>query len=407
MQNNKAIKIIMLILVLFTFLPTSLAHALTYKQNEIVGLDRSIIKDDSTYGVPKEIIVIPIKATSQINNTVSNDDWFKGVFFYTIKKLGYTDIPFHYVVNNRGEVYEGNKGGDERKINLIGFADDAILVAYLDKDGLNGFDQRALSGLQATLLEICNKNAIPPRNITMTGVTFMKDRESKLVTMEPEDVFGNWSTGIQSVVAAIEPNYSPEAKTYKVKIQAVTLPEGEIEPGVEKTVVVKLQNVGSRGIYPNSDSSLYLTRKGGASSNFYLNTIWASQSQSPVMKDEQFLLPGKEESFEFKIKTPLVVGGYSEIFELRTSIGNLIEADSFEVRVDVKKTDRQIIEIGRTELGYVNVRSDPSTSATIITQASTGERFFLIEVNTETQWAKIDLGDGRTGWIAARYMNYI
>ena len=65
----------------------------------------------------------------------------------------------------------------------------------------------------------------------------------------------------------------------------------------------------------------------------------------------------------------------------------------------MKKGEKRIIEIGNTELGYLKVRSEPSTVGTEIGKVSTGERFFVLE-DAGNGYVKIDTNDGKTGWVA-------
>lgn len=67
--------------------------------------------------------------------------------------------------------------------------------------------------------------------------------------------------------------------------------------------------------------------------------------------------------------------------------------------------ERPYVKIKDTPTGWLNVRSEPSTSGkeeTVITKVDPGEVFAFIEKN-DTGWYKIELDDGEEGWIAASY----
>jgi len=67
--------------------------------------------------------------------------------------------------------------------------------------------------------------------------------------------------------------------------------------------------------------------------------------------------------------------------------------------------DRPYVKIKDTPTGWLNVRSEASTTGkeeTVITKVDPGEVFAFIEAN-DTGWYKIELDDGEEGWITSRY----
>lgn len=67
--------------------------------------------------------------------------------------------------------------------------------------------------------------------------------------------------------------------------------------------------------------------------------------------------------------------------------------------------DRPYVKIKDTPTGWLNVRSEASTSEgedTVITKVDPGEVFAFVEAN-DTGWYKIELDDGEEGWITSRY----
>jgi hypothetical protein len=64
-------------------------------------------------------------------------------------------------------------------------------------------------------------------------------------------------------------------------------------------------------------------------------------------------------------------------------------------------TSGHLIEIKETETGWLRVRDTPSSSGTEVTKVKPKEKYKMIDQNKE--WLKIDLGNGKSGWILAKY----
>jgi len=59
------------------------------------------------------------------------------------------------------------------------------------------------------------------------------------------------------------------------------------------------------------------------------------------------------------------------------------------------------ITIKETETGWLRVRDKDSNSGVEISKVKPGENYILLEETTE--WYKIDLGNGKSGWISSTY----
>lgn len=59
------------------------------------------------------------------------------------------------------------------------------------------------------------------------------------------------------------------------------------------------------------------------------------------------------------------------------------------------------VQISTTPTGFLNVRSEASLSASIISKITPGEKFLLLE--EKTSWYHIKLPDGKDGWISSQY----
>lgn len=64
-------------------------------------------------------------------------------------------------------------------------------------------------------------------------------------------------------------------------------------------------------------------------------------------------------------------------------------------------SDTTVVVIKTTETGWLRVRNSADASGLEISRVNTGEKYTLKE--EQIGWYKIDLGDGRAGWISAKY----
>jgi hypothetical protein len=363
-------------------------------------LDTSITRVDTNFSTPEKIIVAPIFTRSD-DIKMTERRRFRGIYYYLIQKLGFSDIPFHFVVSKNGEVFEGNKGGDERQVYVEGIGDNVILIGYLADNTSNSFDPRAESKLIDLISEVANRNSIRGDNIMLSGIKFVRDEANKTVNIESDSIFGNWNISFQGIKSAVDARYAPVSKEYKLDIASITLPEGELEPGSEYIVSLKLMNTGNTGIYSDTNSEILLTKTDGGDSRFFINNVWSSKSQVIIMQSGQDLAPGQEGLYDIKMKAPLYFGEISESFDIRTILGGRVNiSQPVGIKINVKRGSKQIVEIQNTELGYLRVRSEPSSVGTEIGRVSSGERFIVLE-DAGNGFIKLDLGDGNTGWVAA------
>ncbi|MDP3735710.1 MAG: type II secretion system F family protein [bacterium] len=76
-----------------------------------------------------------------------------------------------------------------------------------------------------------------------------------------------------------------------------------------------------------------------------------------------------------------------------------------EARGESTPVNAKRLEILDTELGYLRVRDAPAASATLIDQVNPGETYPYLEISED--WYRIELSDGRIGWVSGRYVRVI
>jgi len=379
-------------------LPISKVEAVDLVTLDSITFDKSIIKDTNiTYAPPTKILVVPLFLPNT-DLRVTDAEWYKGLFYYTVQRLGFSTIPFQYVVGSSGDIYASG-ASDEMKIPIKDLGNNNIIVGYLANTSVNTFDSRAEGPLKNLLLDIANRNAINPNQIYLSGLKFSRDENTRLVTISSQPLFADWNSALKSIVNSIRKSYAPVKKVYKLQVEALTLPSDQVLPAQEVDGSITIKNVGTTNIYGGADSSLILGKKDGSKSLFYLNNAWTSQSQISLMADNQILSPGQDLKFNFKLKSPLYLGQIKENFVLQTEGNNQVNADNVTLQINVKRGSQRIVQINNTELNAVNVHSTPSTVSPVIGKVESGGRFLVLQ-DDPSSFIKIDLNNGSTGWIA-------
>ena len=365
-----------------------------------IRLDETIKREDTNYSLPTKITVVPLvrEELQQLDSTSA----FRGIYYYTIESLGFNDIPFHYVVAEDGKIFQGNAGGSERKVLVEGIGDESIFVLYIPQKSNTKFSGKGLNSLGQLLSELTNENSIKPERISISGVKFVQNIETRSVSIQADEVFGTWNTSIKDTIENLKKNYKPVAKNYKVSVDSLNNNAENIKPGDEVTFTINVSNLTENGIYGGTDSELILSKKSSGTSVFFMNNEWLSTTQVSVVSSDSVLLPFEEGIFEFKVRAPLYVGNVSEVFELRTLGGKKVDANDIEIKLNIQKSDRRIVEILGTETGLLNVRESASSVAPTISEVSPGERFFVTE-DAGNGWIQIELSSGNKGWVAGWY----
>ncbi len=392
------------------------AQEQTQNQNFVIQLsdikiDTSSVQEDRSFSVPQRIVIAPIFLGDAANSiAIQDEDWFRGLFYYLVAsdgRSGFTDIPFHYVVSKRGRVYEGNSGGEERKISIAGVGDDAVVIAYLADTKASTFDIRAKESVGELVLRTANRHSIPLKNVTVEGVKFVQDSEQQTVRLEKAEVFGLWNKEVSEIVTSINSRYEPQQKTYKLSVKEVKLPQEEVESGTTIKGSIIVANQGDYGIYGGTETEIIATKKNTGPSRFFVNNEWLSPTQLSLMKPEDVILPGEELELEFTVGTPLYFGEQVERFRLENIAGKSLGDIEFPISLKIARPEGTIVQIRQTTTGWLRLRSTPNgVENNEIGRVSSGERFYQVD-NANNGWIKIRLNDGTEGWVSLQFVEYV
>lgn len=388
-------RLLLVIATILIIFPVNI-YGLETKSIESLGFDTSIFKSNYETSLPSSILVVPIFMPNQTGLTEEN--WIKGIYYYTVERLGYPTLPFHYLVDSRGNIYNSSST-DDRSFLIKDVNSNNIVIAYLAKPNSTNFSDSNREVLGNLILDTANNNAIDLNNIETSGLKFTRDNETSLVFAEKTNIFGLWQNGLNEIVDQIRSRYAPITKEYSVEVNEVKVVSPDIVAGQETDGIIKITNTGSNNIYIDDNNFLLSEKADGGNSRFYVNNVWVSQSQFPAVKERQTIKVGQSVDVNFKLRASLFPGEQKEQFKIRLVGKGNLNSNNFEIRLNIQRGDKKIIQINETETNFLRVRNEPSTAANEVGRVASGERYFVLEEN-ENGFLRIDLGSGSSGWVA-------
>ena len=401
-MKNFLRKTIILFLIIFFFLGSVLKGELSafasIVEREDWQADDQLLSAEDKYNFPSRIIVSPIYVSYNLNNKESLRD----LYYYYTTRSGFGDIPFHYVVDENGNIYEGNSTGPEALVTL-GDIKGAVFIGYLTKNPKK-MGVSSIRAIEDILIDVANRYAINVKNIQLKEmqVTFGQRARFESVTLKDPDE--GLKQVFDSLANSVEEAYDPEEIEYNLQFVEVSVPEKKFSPGDIMDIKIKMKNAGESALYSSVDRTLVATRKGeDQPSQFYYLKDWDSKQQVVLLEEGERFAPGDEKEFSIKFKVPLYPPEYKESFMILGPYGSKIENSDFDVSVRIEESDKEILEVQETEVGFLNVRKTPGLGE-VISKVSPGERFFIID--SQPGYYKIEAND-KEGWVVSMYVKVI
>jgi len=399
-------KKVFLIIFILCILTVPLSHVVSAQvlTREQTKLDERLHSTEkmASFAMPESIVIAPIE---KINNYhINSIDWFKAIYYYMAGRLGLGDIQFHYVITSDGLVFQGIKNGVEQKGQLLNGPDNPIIIAYLSEINETDFSFESINPLSDLIIDLANKNAIPLSKVFIKRIKFSNIENT--FTMTAQDMAGKFNLTIENIKRQLVNKYNPVKREYKIEVKEVNLSKQEVDPGADVKVSLKIRNIGEYSIFKGTDAEIIAQKKDNSVSLFYINGTWSSPSQVEIMTSGVLLRPGEEATYEFKLNVPLYFGEQTETFLLTDLNGNLYQDTEFNISIKINRINVTVVEILDTETGTLNVRDRASGYGNIITTVLPGQRF-IEKQRTDTGWVLIDLGNGTTGWVSARYVKIV
>lgn len=374
------------------FLGVSITHAVEYTRSDS-KIDTSI-SDQTTrkYAQPQSIYVVQISSLDPLmeKNPLT---WFKTLYYYSVTRLGFVDIPFTYVIDRDGNLYKGRDGGDNVSPELL--ADEgAVVIGYLTNS--SDVTPQAKETLRNLVSKVSRTYGIPQKSLKVAQMDIIKGGNS--ATKSNMKVIN--TTFSQSVMTSLDGvTYSDKENiTYKAEILE-TKHDSSVKAGEKLSVTLKVKNTNDYPWFTSKDY-IYVSVKDSKDSKFAINGVWDSFSK-PISIEDRTILPGEEFELTFEMQALLLPGKHKETFEILKSPDNIFENSEFTINFEILKGEFDLVQVVNTPI--LNVRECPSGGCKSITTLDEGQIVVLLE-NNLAGWYRVRYSDKKEGWVFGQYI---
>ena len=385
-------KNIFLLIILFLF-SASLVVAETnfsFTSRKNLNLDESLTPDiEINYHRPQQILVFHIKPSHSylLNDTTT---WMRLFHYYITTRLEFPDMPFNYLIDRSGNIYEAIEGSEGRTSYIQG-EEGSVVVAYLSESA--DFSPSVRRGFKSLIESYSYRFGISKDRVR--SVDFVVSSDSELpFYKESESIFE------QSFLSMIDGFEYSDTMNLRLSGEIVDVEYDEsIQSGERLGVSLILKNTDSFSWYLD-EGMVFLSTVDGEESPFAINQDWDSFSK-PLSLESQTVLPEGEVEVSFELGTETILPGNYEV-EFRFVV--LPDADvagsQFEVSFEIEKGDRKIVQIRPTNTGALTVYGCPAYTCEMVAGAISGERYVVLD--EQDVWYKISV-DGVEGWVTIHY----
>ena len=379
-------------LVLLLILLPSYVLAFSYYSIESQEFDTSLSdKSNTIYSNPTKIYITQVTTDSDI---LLRDPakWVKTLYYYSITRLHFSDLPYTYLLDENGIIYQGKEGGIGANPELKE-VDGAVTIGYMSNNSI--LSNRAADSLNQVVEEISSSWGISQLSIVKLNIN---QEEGKLSTVTPEEIAGEFANSVREILTGWQ-GYEEENLEYRARIEEVIHDE-QLEIGERLKVKVKIKNINDFSWFTDRDP-IYISVKDGQESSFAINQEWESFSK-PISISDKNILPGESVEIEFELEARVLLGEANESFEILKFEGKAFEGSSFDVKFQISRGEKQLVEVSSPTYNFVNIRECRWSSCKILDSADDGSVFVLIE--EEEGWSKVQYGVEQFGWVSSRYL---
>jgi hypothetical protein len=386
-------KLIALIILSFFFAVPAFAAEYSREDTDI---DSTLSDQEATqYAAPTKILIAQIKTEAESLET-SPLEWFQSLYYYSITRLGYADIPFNYVIDRNGDVYEGRKGGIG-VIPEVETGTGVIMIGYLSNDP--DLPLNTQTALRTLVTDLSYKHGIPRTEVEVVSLNLLKADETRRTSKSSyKEATGTFAQNIGVLKNSVTYSNS-EHLDYKAEIKDLQY-EDTVESGERLKVSFTLINKNDFAWFTDKDY-IYLSTKNGRNSSFAINGEWDSFSK-PVSISDKTILPGENVKVEFELQALLLPGKQSPEFRVVKLPNSVFEDSDMKISFEIKQGDNDLVQITGTPGGVLNVRGCPSPNCEPITQVVEGQ--VLIMTDKSVGWYEVQYEKGETGWVYGPYV---
>lgn len=390
----KLIKYITIIIfsILISSIVSSDLYAVEIMSRGDINVDETLSEETSVYSSPLKIYITQIGGfNTELNNNPTQ--WVQLLYYYSITRLNLNDIPFNFLIDQSGNIYEGARGGIGVNPGLEG-GENVILIAIMDNRAF--LSPRTASSLKDFIEDLSYSYGIKEGSWEFVdlkletaeeGFSYLKPIQSKNPLKEPLRIFFEdvkWS--------------SKEHLDYKSTIESVEYAK-EVVIGERLKIKVTVKNQNDFTWF-NTPNYIYVSTKDSIESPHSINSEWESFSKPTYIK-EDVVRPGDTVEIIFDMLAKSKPGKYKESFFLMKSSDIIVDSSSFTVEFNIVKGNNKIIEIVSPEYGFVNIRECRWYSCAKVEVANEGDVF--ITTKKEDGWYEILYSDKKKGWVYQKY----
>ena len=391
--HKKFSKLVVAIITLMLF-PLSV-FSFSYYSVESQEFDKTLSdKTDTIYTNPTKIYITQVTTESE---ELARDPatWAKALYYYSITRLYLTDIPYTYLLDESGLIYQGTEGGIGANPQLKE-VDGAVTIGYLSNN--TSLTNRASDSLYQMVEDISSNWGISDLSVVEL---LINQQEGQLSTISARESTGDFANSVREALVDWK-GYEEENLEYKVRIEEIEYEE-EIPIGERLKVRVKMRNMNDFIWFTDKDP-IYVSVKGGEESEFAINQEWDSFTKPASISDKN-VLPGETVEVEFNLEARVFLGEASESFEILKFDGKPFDNSDFEIKFNITRGDKQLVQVNSVRYGFVNIRDCRWYSCEILDSADNGAIFIL--EGEESGWSRIRFGVDQFGWVNSAYLKKI
>ncbi|MDX9738836.1 MAG: hypothetical protein RBT33_00520 [Candidatus Dojkabacteria bacterium] len=378
---------------LFFLLLGSTTYAMDITTREDLKLDSTLSEEESLFTQPQKIYITQVKS---LNKELKNDSraWVRSIYYYSITRLKLNDIPYNYLVDSSGNVFEGTRGGAGANPGLQG-GDNVVLIGILDSDST--LTPRAQSSLVELVETLSYKYGIKEGSWDFVDL--------QIAMNEGERSYLTYTSSSSSVSQTITQTMSSvrwsaeEHLEYKASIVDVEYPK-EIEVGKQLPVKVTIKNENDFTWFSDT-KYIYISTADSSESPYAINSAWESFSRPTYIK-EKYVKPGDSVEVQFNMLGKSKPGEYKEEFIFVKDSASQFKDSNFEVTFNIIAGEYKLVEVVSPQYGFVNIRECRWYSCAKIEVANDGDVFIMNK--KEEGWYEIYYNEGNLGWVSQTYM---
>ena len=391
---NLVRKMKILLVLLFTLIPVS-AFAFSYSKIATLKYDLSLSDQTNTiYATPTTIYLTQVSTQSE--SLQKNPElWSKALFYYSITKLHFSDMPYNFLIDESGRVYEGRQGGVGANPELKN-VNKAVVIGYLSNGStLTTAASNSLLKMVTDLSESWGISSYKTVRLQMDA------KEGSLSTVVPVDSTGDFAQSVKETLATWKGS-SRENLPYKAEIVEVIYGK-TVVIGEKLEVTVKVKNMNDF-TWLTDKTPIYVSTKDGVDSSFAVNGVWDSFSK-PTHIEDRAVKPGETVEFKFKMQPKISPGKVTENFEIMKFDKKPFAGSTFEVTFTVEKGKYTLVKVYSPQYGFANIRECQWYSCKIIESAPEGTVYILKKESDG--WMQIQYDEDTIGWVVSRFMKRI